>query len=86
MPAVEIALPITADDDAEQLQREQQPGDRLRRWALAATNGSPARTVSTIATSRLRMAMIERNGDQAEHGDSAQPHDQAASRRAKARA
>ena len=68
-------LADSGDGEAEQLEREQRPGDALQAIGVGGDERIALRTVSTIASSRLRTTWLSGTADEAEHRDRAQPHD-----------
>ena len=75
MAGVEIALPIGGDGEAEQLQREQHPGDGLQPVGVGGDERVARAHRLDHRDQPLEDGMVEQDGDEAERGDGAQAHD-----------
>ena len=73
---VETALGDRADDEAEKLQREQHPGDRLQTARVRGDERVARANRPDDRKQPLEDGVVERNRDETEHRDRAQSHDQ----------
>ena len=80
-----MALGDRADDDAEKLQREQRPGDRLQTVRVRGDERVARAHRLDDREQPFEDDVVQRNHGQTEHGDRAQAHDQPRLPQAKAR-
>ena len=73
---VETALRDRADDEAEKLQREQRPGDRLQTGRVRGDERVARANRLDDREQPLEDDVVQRDRGEAEHGDRAQAHDQ----------
>ena len=69
-------LADAADNETEQLQREQRPGDRLQALRIGIDERVAGAHRPDDREQPLEDEIVDRNGDEAEQRDRAQPHHQ----------